>query len=545
MISLVKIKGYRIFEDLEVSFSSDNNTYIFIGDNGAGKSTLLEAIELVLTGKINSRPIQYEINPYIFNVEIVKKYFSDFSEYAAGEGKKPNPPVIAIEVFFDKEDCLAKFQGVNNSNLDDVPGFTMAIQVEDEDLSEFELYVRKGLERKDDAVILPVEFYTAKWKSFKDEVMFKKPKELSVGFIDSSNASSVDLYMRDALDSFLTSEQKREISLSFRQAQHQIDKNALEDLSRQMRLENAELDLGLTADLSSRTRWQSVVTPEKDSLPLMYTGDGSIAMARMMIAFGGAASSKVILIEEPENHLSHTSLREIISWVTRNAASFGCQVFVCTHSPYVLNRLGLDGLRLVNRDKVSSISNLTSDTIEYFKRLSGFDTLRIALSKKLVLVEGPSDEMIFNWAYMKVYGRYPEDDCIDVMEYGTRGKRALELAASFNKSPIAVLRDNDGSDHKKWQSDYRSYLSTDQRVLFVGEKEKGWTLEPQFVNANINVLDKLRAFFDLSPISGIDDIEKWMKSHKTEWALKIVEAQSDIFIAPDYISEAVEFIHEH
>lgn len=45
------------------------------------------------------------------------------------------------------------------------------------------------------------------------------------------------------------------------------------------------------------------------------------------------------------------------------------------------------------------------------------------LARKLVIVEGPSDEMLLNRAYHDITGKYPLDDEIDVITQGTRNRR--------------------------------------------------------------------------------------------------------------------------
>lgn len=77
MITRIIVKGYRLFEDFELEPNAGMN--ILVGDNDAGKSTLLEAISLALTGRLNGRWAQDELNPYWFNQAQVKKYFESLS----------------------------------------------------------------------------------------------------------------------------------------------------------------------------------------------------------------------------------------------------------------------------------------------------------------------------------------------------------------------------------------------------------------------------------------------------------------------------------
>ena len=51
-------------------------------------------------------------------------------------------------------------------------------------------------------------------------------------------------------------------------------------------------------------------------------------------------------------------------------------------------------------------------------KLPGYDTLRLILSSKTILVEGPSDELIVQKAYQKKYGKMPLADGVDVIAVG-------------------------------------------------------------------------------------------------------------------------------
>ena len=96
----------------------------------------------------------------------------------------------------------------------------------------------------------------------------------------------------------------------------------------------------------------------------------------------------------------------------------GKQVLITTHSSFVLNKLGLDKLILLTPSRGLRLTDLPADTLGYFKKLSGYDTLRIVLAERVILVEGPSDELIVQRAYRDAHGgKLPLEDNVDA---GTR-----------------------------------------------------------------------------------------------------------------------------
>src|SRR5690606_14824630 len=142
--------------------------------------------------------------------------------------------------------------------------------------------------------------------------------------------------------------------------------------------------------------------------------------------------AQVILIEEPENHLSHSNMQKLINQISEKCE--GKQLIITTHSTYVLNKLGLDKVVLMNNGKHITLRDLNEDTYNYFKKLPGYDTLRLLLADKAILVEGPSDELIVQKAYLQKHNRLPIEDGIDIITVrGLSFKRFLEIADLLKK----------------------------------------------------------------------------------------------------------------
>src|SRR5690606_25362225 len=108
----------------------------------------------------------------------------------------------------------------------------------------------------------------------------------------------------------------------------------------------------------------------------------------------------------PENHLSHIELSRLVQNIEDQRDDK--QLFLTTHSSYVLNKLSIDKICLLH-DSYQRLHLVDKGVVKTLKRLPGYDTLRVALSKKVILVEGPSDELVLKRIYQdKNKGRLPE-----------------------------------------------------------------------------------------------------------------------------------------
>jgi predicted ATP-dependent endonuclease of OLD family len=266
-------------------------------------------------------------------------------------------------------------------------------------------------------------------------------------------------------------------------------------------------------------------------------GQGQQAAIKISLAMKRHSSrANIVMIEEPENHLSHTSLTTLLNRI-EDLATEEQQLFISTHSTYVLNRLGLDALLLLHRNSASKITELHPDTVSYFQRLPGYDTLRLVLAKKVVLVEGPSDEIIFERVYEDCFSARPMAHGIDVISMrGLALARCLELCAAINK-PVAVMRDNDGVDPAELREPVEKWLDANRRELFIGLVADGTTLEPQLITANGE--PHLRTMLGITAAA---TLLTWMAREKTEGAIRLAESD-EVLSPPPYMKAAAEFIH--
>ncbi|QOW18463.1 AAA family ATPase [Lysobacter ciconiae] len=532
MIRKIKIKGYRTHKDLTVEPNRKFN--LIVGANESGKSTLMEAVTLALTGRINGRSVAEELNPHWFNTSLVEEFIRKRIS-----GVPVSFPEILIEVTFEDLPELQALCGAVNSHFPTAacPGVTMRISPDPECATELEEWV------KSPTPLLPVEYYRYDWRSFADRELATRPKVLATAVINSQtvrSSSGIDYHLRHILGDQLEAAERAQISLEYRRVKASMSQTALNAVNTRMSSVHSTLHsrpITLAMDQSARTSWEGVVTPHVDDLPLSMSGLGQQSAIKISLAMNRhAGSARFVMIEEPENHLTHTSLVTLLSRI-ESLAGEQQQLFVTTHSSFVLNRLGLDALLLMGNDVAAKLSMLDSETVKYFKKLPGYDTLRIVLANKIALVEGPSDEIVFERIFRDTYGKRPMECGIDVLSMrGLSLARGLELCAALNKPGIA-LRDNDGIDPGELRESVDRWLKKDERELFVGEVAHGRTLEPQLIHHSGEPL--LR---DVLGIAAQADLLKWMTREKTEAALRISTSSKKI-VPPAYMLEAVRFAH--
>jgi predicted ATP-dependent endonuclease of OLD family len=170
-------------------------------------------------------------------------------------------------------------------------------------------------------------------------------------------------------------------------------------------------------------------------------------------------------------------------------------------------------------------------------KLPGYDTLRLILSAKTILVEGPSDELIVQKAYKKKHGKLPLENGFDVISVGALAfKRFLEIGKLL-KLDIRVVTDNDG-DVGALKDRYDDYLDGKVKNIIISYDEDGTceTLEPQMLKANS--LELLNKVFG-KDFKSESELLKYMDNSKTDCALKVFNYEEDLAF-PEYINNAIQ-----
>jgi putative ATP-dependent endonuclease of the OLD family len=549
MISKMYIKEFNIenFKCFKGKFNLKLNEglNILVGDNEAGKSTILEAIHLALSGLFNGRYLKNELTQNLFNKEVVAEYVEKI-----GKDQSAPLPHILIEVFVVGDD-LAKFEGDSNSEGKKECGISLKIAFDEKYKGEYEEFIKGG-----EIKTIPIEYYDVLWTSCARENITARSIPIKSALIDSSSnryQNGSDIYISRIVKDFLEPEDVVSISQAYRKMREVfMGDTAIEKINCKIKTATkiSSKDVKLSVDLSSKNAWESSLMTYFDDVPFHHIGKGEqcIVKTNLALSHNKSQEANILLLEEPENHLSHTKLNQLIHEIkNRNSDK---QIIISTHSSFVANKLGLKSLILLSNYETVKLDDLQEDTKIFFEKLSGYDTLRLILCQKAILVEGDSDELIIQKAFrINNSDKLPIEDGIDVISVGTSFLRFLEIAKKIKKS-VVVVTDNDGN-LQAVKSKYADYLGENAedyiKIYFDetvdtenpeidGKKFNYNTLEPKLLKANS--LESFNKIFGTT-YTDIDDLHKYMKANKTDCALKIFDTSETIDF-PQYILEAIK-----
>ncbi|MCF2519136.1 ATP-dependent endonuclease [Dyadobacter sp. CY351] len=544
-LSKVKIKNFKKFKD-PFTLILNQGVNILVGENEEGKSTILEAIHLALTGILNGKYLWNELSEYLFNKDVVNEYLANLSQR-----RNVEPPEILIEVYFAGSSASV-YEGDDNTEHKGNTGLYLKIALDERERGIYLDYIKSDV-----VSALPIEYYEVTWSSFSRDSITPKHIPVKSVLIDSSSArnpNGSDLYIAHIIKNHLEDRHKNMLAQAHRRLQHSfLNEKSVQTVNEIIKnMSNKAVkdrELSLSVDLSTKNVWENGMTSYVQGVPFHHIGKGhqAIIKTKLSLARKKAQKANFILLEEPENHLSHTRLNELVTDINDSLSEGGKQILISTHSSFVANKLGLDKLILLNSCKQTRLEELTPDTISFFRKISGYDTLRLILCRSAILCEGDSDELIIQKAYRIKYGKLPIEDGVEVMAVGLSFDRYIEIAERLSKR-VAVVTDNDGKSNFLIKK-FKDYYFTGKTVqAFFDIDDDCRTLEPQLIKAN--GWQRVNQILDLRKKATKDqelgdyrfgnetELLEYMLSNKTDCALLFFDTSKALKI-PEYINNAI------
>lgn len=453
-----------------------------------------------------------------------------------------SPPVIIIEAYLDIED--AAFTGTNNELRENCAGIRMELAFDSEYSDAYKQMLKDG-----EIYDVPIEFYTVSYHYFKGTSVVYRYAPVKGTFIDTTRKDYsyiMDKFVTSNIATYLTEKEQTDLSTAYRKSRHAFQENAVVkqlNLSMQNNVKVNERSVAVDLREDNIDEWKHQMSIMVESIPFENIGFGTQNSIKIELAIKNSKEQvNLIMMEEPENNLSYTNMTKLIDHIIQ---SEGKQVFISTHSSYIANKLNLGNIFLLHNGKIESMSELPKDTKRYFTKLPGYDTLRAVLAEKVILVEGPTDELIIQRAYIDEYGKLPIEDGIDVIVVDALAfKRYCDIAVLLKKKMV-IVTDNDGDIQKNINDKYSEYLDSDSLVFVYEKNEILKTIEPSVLEVNCENGVPTELFKEVISKSGSmkkknkQEILDFMTNNKVEWAFRVLESEEKINY-PEYIKNAIK-----
>lgn len=537
-IEEIKILNFKLIQNVEFKINSQKN--IFVGENDSGKSSILQAIAITTTGKLNGFAFERQIKANMFNNEIRKEYRVALTEY-------PNikePPEMLFEVYCENAVEFKEYSGTNNSLGRDVPGIRVLVAF-DPEYADTYLKMLKENEVYD----IPVEFYKVSYTYFSGNKVSYRYCPIKATFIDTTRKDYsyvVDRFVSENITTYLSEQEQVDLSTAYRKSRYDFHTNDTvvklnESVKQNVRVGEKEISIDLREE--EVDDWKKQMTIVVGDTLFENIGFGSQNVIKIELALKHTAEQvNMIFMEEPENNLAFTNMQKLLQRIQESQDK---QIFISTHSSFVANKLGLENLLLVYRGRITTLLDLNEKTKRYFKKLPGYDTLRLVLAERIILVEGPTDDLIIQRAFFDQNGVLPSEKGIDIIVIDSLAfKRYCDIAILMKKK-IRVVTDNDGSIQTKILQKYSDYLDNEFIEFIYENDETLRTIEPSVVNANCvkgkvtDVFKKAISKQNSMMKKNNDEILGFMSANKAEWAMRVFEAEENIEY-PRYIKDAIK-----
>lgn len=532
------VKNFRNFENLTVTLSP---LTILAGENDSGKSNFLYALSLPLSG--SSPDFNHKrLSISDINNQCIRKYYSAVSEGKLDEVCKELIPRVSITLQFNDTKDHYELAIVSKWLVDNdgMPAYEIQYNFKPRNDDDF-LAATKALLKDQNVeqigfLSFPIELYEYEIISpnnLKDipQVDLKHVILSNIGaerdsFAESTASRSNGLLTKILLSSLQEVEKKSinsaygEFFAAIKQAKifgtvFKFD-DAFENIS------NYFSELHCIPNLPNLRNIISNITLGYGEQFLYQKGLGERNMVLIFLLFAHYKTThksfNLCCIEEPEAHLSVNNLRLTADYIEKSSALVGglLQTIVSTHSPSIINKLNIKNVVVFRDGKAISLRDASEELQNYLSKRPNFDILKLLFSRRTILVEGPTEEMLIN-TFIGLNSKQLSD--IEVISIGQKGFKTfldiwLHLNEGSTEKKIGIVRDFDNQPNA--QSEHDAYEV--QHSNIVVRTTKGYTLEDDLASHANNSKALSQA---LAQPDDATSIATFMKTAKTDWMLNV------------------------
>ena len=560
-IEKVTINNYRSFRSFEAKL---NQLTLVIGENDTGKTNFFTALSLALSGnQIDFKHKRLSVSD--INKDAVIDFLTSIINEDTEENLLNKIPKVSVTVdFADPRDAyetalLAKWIMADG----DKETYKIRYEFKPKQDKDFLEVVKKSFAGKGLDEInwftLPVELYDYQIVSVNNEkpIAYSELRHVSVhsinaerdDFSESSSMKSNSIFTKLLMNT-LSDDDKGQINSAYSEFFSAIENTDTFDkvIGTNEDFENYDSiikQLECTPNLPNLKNILSNITLKYGDEFLYQKGLGQRNLIYILVLFAYYKSCgetfNLCCIEEPEAHLSVNNLRLIRDFIEKSANNSGSlvQTIISTHNPSIINKLKISNVLAFTGAKAVSLSDTPKKLVDYLRKRPNFDILKLLFANKVILVEGPTEEMLIN-TYLSKQTTLND---IDVIPIGQRGYATfldiwLTLNKDNQKKKIGVIRDYDNSDAAKARHD--AYDAAHGNVTV--RTTTNYTLEIDLVEAEDN-LALLNGLFKMD--GNLEEVSEHMINGKTARMLDVCDAMIDEhnpldIKLPPHIAEVVE-----
>ncbi|WP_349535497.1 ATP-dependent nuclease [Leuconostoc citreum] len=585
-ISNLVIKNYRNIQNINIAI--DNST-AFIGDNNSGKSNILRALTLpFLSNDIgyNGKNLSWsDINNDAKNM-YYQFIFDSFQDILDGvidihEFEKALPKVL-VEVTFKPKDNELYFVKNFASKINDNEEICYGLSYE-----FFPKSIPKVLKKVQEVLalqeivdgniqnlssirmnLLPTELYSHSIKVLNKEIsvpydelkLFKYTSLVAErdDFSRSSNnlgSRSLVKLLQMKLDTRSQLQVEKEYTSFFDTLKNLSEMENIINWQENSKLENAKVFFDKISILPNMPNMNSLLS----SVKLGYVGDdlssqglGHRNLILLLVLLNSFIDKErdtalsVLTLEEPEAHLGIGNKNLISSFINAFVKEENSvQLFYSTHSTEFINKVDFNNIVIVSDGHAVSLSQQLSEAGKnYLSKNPNLDLYKFFFSKKCILVEGLSEELLIR-SYINSQKRLSD---ITVISFHKGFREIIDVWLKLNKDSsnyIGIVRDFD--NQTKAQEDHESY-NTFQNICVSTTHE--YTLEPEIVSTEGNY-ELLKKYFEDEfswTVSSSENLSNQWRDAKASVMLQVCKDISNGKLStlklPGHIQEVIEFLSE-
>ena len=190
----------------------------------------------------------------------------------------------------------------------------------------------------------------------------------------------------------------------------------------------------------------------------------------------------ILTIEEPEAHLCINNIRLMSSFLKVFAKkNKSAQLFYSTHSTELINKMDLKNVVIVHEGNAFSLlQELEEEERDYLTKNPNLDLFKLFFSKKCILFEGISEEMLIR-SYLDSKNELSDIELISFHKGYTKIIEIWKKVNSGTSNKLGIIRDYDYQDKAK--KDHDKY--DDGKTICVRTTDEK-TLEPEIVKTGDN-----------------------------------------------------------